>query len=63
MIEWRDLPSKGMVPPSKDIGSFQRKNVRGLLYDAEQLCRSRGLGAYVADFAGSKKSTKLAGTN
>jgi hypothetical protein len=52
-----------MVSPPKDIGSFQRKNVSGLLYDTEQLCRSRGIGAYVADFAGSKKSTKLAGMN
>jgi len=63
MIEWRDLPSKRMVSPPKDIGLFQRKNVGGLLYEAEQFRRSRGIGAYVADFAGSKKSTKLAGTN
>src|ERR1044071_1006124 len=61
MIEWRHLTSKRMVTPAKDIGFFQRKNVGGLLDEAEQLCRSRGIGAYVADFAGSKKSTKLAG--
>jgi hypothetical protein len=52
-----------MVSAAKDIGFFQRKNVGGLLYDTEQLCRSRGIGAYVADFGGSEKSTKLAGTN
>jgi hypothetical protein len=52
-----------MVSPPKDIGFFQRKNVGGLLDDAEQFCRSRRIGAYVADFAGSEKSTKLAGMN
>jgi hypothetical protein len=35
MIEGRNLPSKRMVSSPKGIGSFQRKNVRGLLYDAE----------------------------
>jgi hypothetical protein len=38
MVERRNLSSKRMVSPPKDIGFFQRKNVGGLLYDAEQLC-------------------------
>src|SRR5439155_18067952 len=63
MIEWRNLPSKRMISPPKDIGFFQRKNVGGLLYDAEQLCRARRIRAYLAYFAGGKKSAQLAGTN
>jgi len=63
MIEWRNLPSKRMISPPKDIGFFQRKNVGGLLYDAEQLCRARRIRAYLAYFAGRKKSAQLAGTN
>ena len=56
MIERRNLPSKRMVTPAKGVGFFQRKNVRRLFYNAEQLCGTRGIDAYVADFAGSKKS-------
>src|SRR4029434_3804160 len=63
MIERRNLPSERMVSSPKGIGFLQRKNVGGLLYDAEQFCRARGIGADLAYFAGRKKSAQFAEAN
>jgi hypothetical protein len=61
MVEWRNLTAEGMISTTKCARLFQRKNVRRLFCDAEQISRSRWIGADFADFAGSKEPAQIAG--
>src|ERR1700741_2277805 len=63
MIERRNFPSKRMVTPAKGIGSFQRKDVRRLFDDAEQVGRARRIRTYLAQFVSRKKTAQFARPN
>ena len=63
MIERRNLAAERMISAAKCTGLFQRKNVSRLFCDAEQISRSRRVGADFADFAGGKESAQIAGMN
>ena len=61
MVERRNLAAEGMISTAKCARFFQRENVSGLFCDAEQISRSRSVGADFADFVDSKESTQIAG--
>src|SRR5690349_7580641 len=52
-----------MVSSAKGAGLLQRKYIGWLFYDAKELRCTRGIRAYLAELASSKKSTEIAGTN
>src|ERR1700746_1806651 len=63
MIQRGNFSAERMISTAKRARFFQRKNVSRLFGDAEQISRSRWVGADFADFAGREKSTQVAGSN
>src|SRR5262245_41050071 len=63
MVKRRDFAPESMIPAAKCARFFQWKNVGGLFRDAEQLTRTRRVGADFADFVSSKESAQIAGMN
>ena len=61
MVERRNLAAEGMISTAKCARFFQRKNVSSLFGNAEQISRSRWVGADFAYFVGSKESAQIAG--